>query len=74
MEDKKKKKKVSAKKFTKKLKKGMKSNTAKSTAAKKPTGLKLTEGRDLTTPLAESVMTKTFITSPKNVKWKEKYK
>ncbi len=61
MEDKKKKKKVSAKKFTKKLKKGMKSNTAKSAAAKKYTGLKLTEGRDLRTPLAPSIMTKPFM-------------
>mgnify|MGYP003625162136 CR=1 FL=1 len=35
---------------------------------------KIKNFRDLTTPLAKSVMTKTFITSPLNVKWKEKYK
>ncbi len=59
MEDKK--KKVSAKKFTKKLKKGMKSKTAKKAAERKPTGFKLTEGRDLRTPLAPSIMTKPFM-------------
>jgi len=69
MEDKK--KKVSAKKFTKKLKKGMKSKTAKEAAAKKPTGLKLTEGRDLRTPLAPSIMTKPFMKTPSHIK---KYK
>lgn len=69
MEDKE--KKVSAKKFTKKLKKGMKSTTAKEAAIKKLTGLKLTGGRDLSTPLAPSIMTKPFIKTPSHIK---KYK
>ena len=59
--------KVSAKKFAKKLKKGMKSTKAKEAAVKKLTGY----GRDLGTPLAPSIMTKPFIETPSHIK---KYK
>ena len=61
------KKNVSAKKFAKKLKKGMKSKTAKEAAVKKLTGY----GRDLGTPLAPSIMTKPFFQTPPHIK---KYK